>query len=283
MNKKLIKMSLIGSSSSLGTNWIYDKNLMKEFSKDKDLLFLPIQHELYEKAKAGFDVYPTFEVGDVDFMGEVIYRFHKYLEEGSEGSLKQYLYDSFGPSSSYNGYIEHYGKEIIEKINDGNEYTELVDKQLIGPAMFAIGFAHGLSNDEIIEFTKTLTAYSNIPQFFEVLRFIFEFAKPNNKEETLRKAATFLPKEYRESVEASFNEIDVDKFIDNFSGVACGMDQSIPLIFYILNNTKSFKEALQLNANLSGASCARGIIIGAIYSFVEDVPIEFKDILNYDI
>ena len=75
----MIKAGLLGSSSALGLNWIYDKRLLSEFSKGTEVLFIPIDHKLYKKAKTGFAVYPKTVVGDLDFMGEIIYIFNDYF------------------------------------------------------------------------------------------------------------------------------------------------------------------------------------------------------------
>jgi len=279
----MIQMSLIGSSSSLGLNWIYDRKLMKEFSKNNEVLFLPIQHELYKIAENGFDVYPNHEIGDLDFMGEVIYHYHRYLSSKHPVSLKEFMYLNIGPESPYTGYIEKYGKVLIENIHDGNNHTTLIDKQLIGPAMYVIGYSHDLDDNTILEHSKVFTAYQNTTDFHVALKFIFTNINKENKTEVLKQSIKFLSEEYKDSMYNSLSDIELYEFIDKYSGVACGLDQSYPLIYYIINNSDTFKEALTLNASLGGASSARGIIIGAIYSIFEDVPTEYKHILNLDV
>lgn len=283
MNNRMIYMSLLGSSSSLGLNWIYDKDLMSEFSKENKVLFLPIQHKLYRKAKHGFNVYPNHIVGDLDFMGEVIYLFHKYLEKQQESNFKQYMYKHIGPESSYNGYIETYGKELIETISQGNLHTDLIDKQLIGPAMYVVGYAHGLDDIETLHFSKSLTAYEETKNFHKSLRHIFINLNDNNKSDVLKESISYLSSDYKIRLKHVFTDINIDDFIKEYSGVACGLEQSFPLIYYIVHHTSNFKEALTLNSSLGGASSARGIIIGAIYSLLEEIPKEYQNMLNYKI
>lgn len=282
MNRKLIKMSLLGSASALGINWIYDRALLQEFKQNNEVIFLPIQHNLYEKAKNGFDVYPNHKIGDLDFMGEVLYIFHKFIQ-GNHDSLKQFIYDHIGPNSEYDGYIETYGKNLIENINNGFEETSYIDKQLIGPLMYIIGYANNLSVDEVEKYSKVLTAYPNTIDFHIALKFIFNNISHLNKTDVLQKSIMYLPEDYQNSLEHSFDDIDVFEFIDNYSGVACGLEQSFPLIYYIINHTDSYLEALKLNAELGGASSARGLLIGAIYSFLDPFPEEYENTLNKDI
>ena len=53
---KMVKAALLGSSSALGLNWIYDKKLLSNYAEKNPVLFIPIDHKLYKKAKTGFDV-----------------------------------------------------------------------------------------------------------------------------------------------------------------------------------------------------------------------------------
>lgn len=283
MNKKMIKYSLLGSASALGTNWIYDRLLMEDFSKTTEGIFLPIQHELYKKAENGFDVYPDHKVGDLDFMGEVIYQFHTYLQDKSKYSLKKFVYEKIGPNSGYKGYIEKYGKVLIEEIDNGIEEISIEDKQLIGAAMYIIGYANDLSDEEILEYSKVFTIYEETKNFHLALKDIFNNISTENKNEVLYESTKFLAKEYKEKCWKALEEIELFEFIDNYSGVACGLEQSFPLIYYIVSKTKTIEEALILNARLSGASSARGIIIGAIYSLIDDMPGNLEESLNYDI
>ena len=280
MNDLMIKMSLIGSSSSLGLNWIYDRELMKEFSEKNKVLFLPIQHKLYEKAEHGFDVYPNHQIGDLDFMGEVAYLFHTYLKDNIDIDLKQYVYNNIGPTSTYDGYIEKYGKVLIDEINNGSQSTSLEDTQLIGPTMYIIGYAHGLTDNDILHFTKVFTIYEDNHKFHKTLNYLFKNLEKGNKKKTLAESISFLPSQYQESCKIALTEIELFKFIDDYSGVACGLEQSFPLVYYIVSHSNTFVEALVLNSSLGGASSARGILIGAIYSQLENMPRKYESILN---
>jgi len=281
MNKRMITMSLLGSSSSLGLNWIYDKELMSSFSKKNEVLFLPIQHQLYNQAKNGFNVYKNHKIGDLDFMGEVMYIFHKFLISNKNNSnFKEFLYQHIGPDSEYDGYIEQYGKELIKSVSNGKLFTDHVDKQLIGCAMFIIGYAHNLEIDTIHNYTKVLTAYDQTLNFIHSLNYIFNNINETNKTSVLKESIKFLGNDYKGKMEASLTKIDIDEFIKNYSGIACGLEQSFPLIFYIVNISNTYKDALRVNSSLGGASSARGLVIGAIYSITEEVPIDFKSILN---
>ena len=281
MNMKMIHMSLLGSSSSLGVNWIYDKKLMSDFTKNNNILFLPIQHQLYKKAKNGYNVYKNHKVGDLDFMGEVAYIFHEYLLGNSKDlNFKDYLYKKIGPESDYDGYIEQYGKELIKTIDNKKIFTDHIDKQLISSALFIIGFAHDLDINTIMNYTKILTAFDQTINFDYALNHVFRNLKATNKTSVLNESIRFLGRDYEGKMKASLSNIDIDTFIDKFSGIACGLEQSFPLVYYIVNNTDSFKEALQINASLGGASSARGFIIGAIYSIIDDIPTEFSKIIN---
>lgn len=282
MNKKLIEMSLLGSASSLGLNWIYDKELMKSFSKNNDVLFLPIQHDLYKKAEHGFDVYPNHIIGDLDFMGEVLFQFHRFLYNGGNNprDFRLQLYNHIGPNSGYEGYIEKYGKTLIADIAQTSSVSNEIDKQLIGPTLFIVGYAHGLKQSSILEYTKVLTNYQNISLFQQSIKYIFDNLTKESRTTVLKHSVSLLPKDYQESSIKAFDLLETQDFITKYSGIACGLEQSYPLVLHIVNQSTSFENALQINASLGGASSARGLLIGAFYSFLEDTPTEYKDILN---
>ena len=49
---------------------------------------------------------------------------------------------------------------------------------------------------------------------------------------------------------------------------------------HILAHTNSYEEAVQLNVKIGGASCDRGMMIGAIYSQVSTIPEEWSNLTN---
>ena len=290
----MIHASLLGASSALGYNWIYDTRFLKEYTEGKEVLFQPVDHKAYKLAKAAFDVYPSVGVGDFDFMGEVLYLLHMFLKNGKDLtpiSWRDTIYNAYKEDSKYDGYIEHYGVDLIEKVVSSSlhmqipsVYTDYIDKQLIGPALLlAIYENDKFANkvDETLKYSKVLTAYSGVEYFVNLLNNLFNDL--NNgvaKFTALKGNIKYAPTEYQEALENSLTATDQNSFIKEYSGVACGLDQSFPLIYYIVNHTNTWEEALRLNAVLGGASCARGIFLSAIFNILDEVPDKYIDKLN---
>jgi len=291
---KMIKAALLGSSSSLGLNWIYDKKLLSEYSKKNKVLFIPIDHNLYKQAKTGFDVYPNSSVGDLDFMGEILNLFSNFLDDSSDISLKSWrneVYNYIKEDGTYNAYIEKYGNVLVSKYEDeiknnleAQVHTDYEDKQLIGLAMFtAIYENDDFSNkiDDSLNYAKTFTNYSAITNFTELLFNLFNDLKSGiEKEIALKQNIKFAPSSYQKNLNHSLHKVDSYFFIKNFSGVACELDQSFPLIYHLVAHNDTWEEALTQNAILGGASSARGIIISSIFNIIDGIPVKYQEKLN---
>ena len=103
---KMLEAALLGSSSALGVNWIYDQELLQKESKKGSMIFREIDHDLYKVAKKGYDVYPNHKVGQLDFMGELLYLFHMYYEYENNKTLErwlEYFYEYFRADNEYDG------------------------------------------------------------------------------------------------------------------------------------------------------------------------------------
>jgi len=297
---RIEKAGLLGSASALGLNWIYDRELLNEHKQNlHPMIFESIDHELYKKAKNGFDVYPNHRLGDLDFMGEVLYLFFMYFEYEKKEELnlarwRKIFYEYFREDYEYDGYIESYGKAFLQTYARElsgeipvTTHTDHIDTQLAG-LLFIIGvYDQNKSVDKIsdaIHYAKTITADPNINDLTLMLFTLLQLLdQGSDKKEALQKSLVHCPKEYKESMEQAIQSNDLDDFIKTYSGVACGLEQSLPLIYYIIGHTDSWKESLVLNATLGGASSARGIFISAIVSRFEEIPEKYIQYLQYQI
>ena len=292
---KMIKAALLGSSSSLGLNWIYDKKLLSDYAEKNNVLFIPIDHNLYKEAKTGFDVYPNSIVGDLDFMGEIINLFNNFLNNNIDISPKNWrtvVYNYINEEGPYNAYIEKYGKVLVSKyenelINnlEPQIHTDYEDNQLIGLAIFTAIYDNDKFKNKFnnsLYYAKVFTSYLPIENFTELLFNLFNDLKDGvEKEKALQNNIKFAPVEFQEKLKHSLHKVDSYFFIKNFSGVACELDQSFPLIYHLVASSDTWEDALTKNAILGGASSARGIIISAIFNIIDIIPINYQDKLNY--
>lgn len=297
MNKiRIEKAALLGSASALGLNWIYDRALLKTHKDESNpMIFESIDHELYKKAKNAFDVYPNHRLGDLDFMGEVLYLFYMYFEYEKDLSLARWrkvLYEYFREDFEYDGYIESYGRSFLDTYAKElageipvKAHTDHIDKQLAG-LLFILGtYDQQKSTDKIadaIQYAKTITADPNINDLTTMLFHLLQQLDRNiPKTKALQASLKHCPLEYKEAMNQALSTLDIETFLTKHSGVACNLEQSLPLVYYIIQHTNSWKEALVLNATLGGASSARGIFISAIISRYEEIPEQYAHLLQY--
>ena len=179
---KLVEAALLGSSSALGLNWIYDRELLLEESKNGKMIFRCIDHDLYKKAKKSYDVYPNHKVGQLDFMGEMLYLFHMFYDYDDDRSFDRwmlYFYEYFSNDQEYDGYIETYGKDLLKRYKQSldndekpNRETDHVDKQLGGLVFLLHLYESPKSIDKIndaLRYARTITSYVNITQLTVML------------------------------------------------------------------------------------------------------------------
>jgi len=293
----LLEAALLGSSSALGLNWIYDKELLLKEAKKDSMIFRPIDHELYKKAKNGFDVYPTHQLGQLDFMGEVLYLFHMFYDYEKEDSLlrwTEYFYEYFKKGNGYNGYLEKYGTDFLtqykialDSSKKPNTTTDHNDKQLIGLTFLLHLYEQERSTEKVNDallFARTLTNYTAITplniMLFELLKKLDYGIK---KEDALKDVIKLAPQMYQNSLRAAITIPEAYEFISDYAGVACDLTQSLPLIFYIVKNSDSWIKGMELNATLGGASSARGLFVSALLSRIYEIPQEYKDKLYYKV
>ncbi|QMS84710.1 ADP-ribosylglycohydrolase family protein [Candidatus Xianfuyuplasma coldseepsis] len=297
MNKiSIIKSALLGSASALAYHWIYDpQSLMARKNSGYPMIFENIDHDFYKEAKNTYDVYPHHLAGDLDFMGEMLYLTHKFLEKNTD--LEEYrklLYNSFKEDSPYNGWVEAYVKDFLKVYKDeidGKRQPQLdtayVDKQLVGLIYILAVFEKEYITDKVttaVNFAKTVTSYENIEP---LTTFLFNLLKELEQgitiQQALQNCSSIIPELYRDAILKSSEDIDIITFAKEHAGIACGLDQALPLIFYILQHTSSWEEAMVLNATIGGASANRGIFISAIASRYLEIPKEYQSKLNYNV
>ncbi|GEM_PF-1963153 len=299
MNKpSIVKAALLGSASALGLNWIYNRRVLNKHREEgHPMIFEAIDHELYKRAKKAFDVYPDHQIGDLDFMGEVLYLFYMFLEYEEDHSLvrwREIFYEYFREDHEYNGYLESYGKEFLKRYKEESDHTlddvlhtDFVDKQLIGPLFIFATYESEHSINKVadaLNYVKTLTAYSGANELNQMFNTLLELLdKGVDKQDALREVISIAPEEYREALEISLTDISLDKLIMNHAGVACNLDQTLPVIFHIVSHHDDWADALVTNAAIGGASSARGIYVSALMSRIVAIPEEYLDKLNYNI
>ncbi|MCR3906718.1 MAG: ADP-ribosylglycohydrolase family protein [Tenericutes bacterium] len=277
---KFIKGALVANAAAMGYNWIYNMPYLEKLSKEQSLVFQKADPAQYERAKKSYYVYPKAEIGDVSVQGEVLKWLYIAMKANPELTPEDYeklVFEQFQPGGDYQGYIESYGKRlVINKLSEilklEIEKIEQTDDQLVGIVPYLVCKELGLPNEKAIELKNTFTNKTEYNDIFEMFDHIIEDSKKTSLKEALEKNIKYAPKDYHDKLKKALEMEDTKKFIIEHSGTDCHIPRSIPLIYHLLYHSKDFEDAVNKNVLIGGASCDRGLVIGAIMSQVSDIP-----------
>ncbi|MDI6453320.1 ADP-ribosylglycohydrolase family protein [Peloplasma aerotolerans] len=277
---QFIKGALVANAAAMGYNWIYNMPYLEKLSKEQSLVFQKADPAQYERAKKSYYVYPKAEIGDVSVQGEVLKWLYIAMKDNPELTVEDYeklVFNQFQPGGDYQGYIESYGKKLV--INRLSEILKLdikkvaqTDDQLVGIVPYLVCKELNLSNEKAIELKNTFTNKTEYDDFFIMFDHIIEAVKNGSLKEALKKNIKYAPKDYYEKLEKAIEIDDTKKFIIDHAGTDCHIPKSIPLIYHILYHATDFEDAVVKNVLIGGASCDRGLVIGAIFSQVSEIP-----------
>ncbi len=288
--QRLLKAALIGNISGLGVHWIYDRPFLETLSQHQSLIFRVQDKEIYENAKKSFYVYPNKPLGSVSTQGMFLYWLSNALTTNpnlTQTDYKNLLFNKIKPGGSYSGYIESYAKKMIIEELSKDLSLELpvlpkTDDHLVGFIPYIAYKAHQLDLTHALKLTQLFSNLNEYQDFFNVFDTLLS-PSGLNLIESLKKSIHQAPPHYKLALEQALITQDLDVFINEHSGIACQINQSIPLIFYILSHSNSFKDMLHLNAKLGGATADRGLILGMIGSIYYDIPDKFINMLDLSI
>jgi hypothetical protein len=279
----ILKAALIGNASALGYNWIYDMPFLKRLSKDSDLLFHKPNQAIYDQSKNAYFAYPLSDIGDVSFQGHIAIWLYKKLKENFYLNADQYedlIYEEIKTGSSYQGYIESFGRKMIEdrkKMETDKAFIAHFenDDQLVGFIPWIVFREIKRPTISALKFTRVFSTDTTYDLFFDLFNVLT--SRPNNQtmQEGILKLVASLPKHQKIPFEKAIEMTDTPLFIKDYAGTACAIHLALPVIIHILYHTHSFEEALKKNTVIGGASSDRGMLLGALLSFYYDIPEAF--------
>jgi hypothetical protein len=278
--EKYIKPALIANAATLGIHWIYDPKYLKELEKKQDILFL-IQHkEIYDNASLAFYSYPNHKVGDVTVQGEMLKWLYKAMKDNEAFTVNNYedlLYSYFKPGGLYKGYVESYAlKNIVNKIslslNLDHKKEPLNDDHLVGFIPYLVCKELGLSLDKAWSLAQLFTENKDYFMFYEMFDVILDSMNQSNRQACIKEAIKKAPRQYLDALEKAIEMDDTDAFIEKYSGRACAINQSIPLIIHILYHIDTYEKAIRKNALIGGAISDRNTLLGAVYAQISNIP-----------
>ena len=278
--EKYILPGLVANASTLGIHWIYDYKYLEELSKQKSLLFLRQEKEHFEQAKPSFYSYPNSEIGDLTVQGQIIKWLYQAMESNKEFSKKDYsklLYEKFKPGGSYTGYVETYSKKhvvtfLAKSLHIDTPKIPVMDNHLVGFAPYLVCKELGLDNKKAWELTTVYSQDEDYLIYFNMFDSLFDLLRKGSMHEAVKSVIHLGPVKYQIPLNKAIEMDNTNEFIKQYSGRACEIQYSIPLIMHILSHTNSYQEAVELNATIGGAVSDRNLLVGALYAQVSEIP-----------
>ena len=247
----------------------------------KPTFFTP-NAEHYE-GKVGYFAHAGKQAGEQSHYGESYLLNLRHLSAQEKFITRIFQQDfiaTFGPGGSFNGYIDSPTRQSLQNIqaldlndDDNNANTEpsgADDHQI--PALTPVSAlcahhpAGELTDTEIISaihVTHNNDLAVNCGLYYsKVLQAVLN---GNSIAESFAGAAAHVPDAIKDRMTDALNmpATDLDSAATLF-GQVCGLEETIPLSAYILSNSTSYQQAIEMNILAGGDSCGRAMMLGAI-------------------
>ena len=271
---KFINAALLANSITIGVHWIYDPEYLKILSKKQSLLFMRQEKKHFDQSKPSFYVYPNQGPGDFTVQGHILKWLDESLKDKIDFSVDDYhqmLIDAFKPGGTYQGYTEKYIKEDVynflsKELRKENKLDKINDNQMVGFVPYIACKDYGLTNERAFEYCQIyshMTIFKDMYDFFDLL---LGQMNVQTIKEAIDEVLIHTPDAFKEAFNRATQMDDTDAFINQYAGRACPINHALPLIIHIMYHTSSFKEALEMNALIGGASSDRALLLGALLS-----------------
>ncbi len=283
--KSFIFQSLVANASSLGVHWIYNHHYLKVLAEKQSLLFLSQDKKLYDDAKPSYYVYPKNKIGDLSVQGNILTWLYQSLKDNPELSHKEYeelLFSKFKPGGDYQGYVESYAKKLVIRKLSKDLHLDMKSQQpdddhLVGFIPYLATKSLNISRNKAIEFTKLFSNKSVYIDYMNMFDHLLIKLENTKLKDAILEVIEYAPISEKTKLSHISDTSNIDQFIENFAGRACSIDQSVPLIFYILYHAKDFTDALNINAQVGGASSDRALLLACFLSQVYSLPLSWKE------
>ncbi|MFH5881313.1 MAG: hypothetical protein ACNA7U_04920 [Candidatus Izemoplasmataceae bacterium] len=283
--EKYILPGLIANAATLGIHWIYDHGYLETLASKQSILFLVQNQTHYQNAETAYYSYPSHELGDVTVQGDILKWLYQAMKNNKDFSQLDYsklLYQQFKPGGTYQGYVESYAKKhVLEILAKSLEIDypkqQVSDDHLVGFMPYLVCKELGLDSKKAWELTQVYSQDETYYEYFKMFDLLFEQLPEKGLKEAIESVIQLGPKMAETELSKALEIKDPNMFIENYSGRACAIKFSIPLIIHILYHTNSYEEAVRYNALLGGAIADRNTMIGAIFAQVSTIPQSWKD------
>lgn len=257
--QKLIKVSFISDSYSLGSHWVYDEDQLKSLPIDWDRLNTP--QALWHKGK---------KAGDFTHIGDQAYWLYEFLQDKEKFEAQDYLAFWEEKMKTYEGYKDGASRETLENIRNGKmSGSNSHDFSVIGriPSLLLVS----KSEDEFINNVQAFVKLSHddekvveVATFFAKL--LLHVKSSQNIEKTMEELSLSFSDYIQNAVQEGIESKDKDTFttIREF-GPACDVDEGFRGIVHLLARyPDDLKELLVQNAKAGGDNSSRAMVASSV-------------------
>ncbi len=238
---------------------------------------------MYDEAEVSYFSYPHQQLGDVTVQGDILKWLYQAMKSNPNFSQLDYskmLYQQFKPGGTYSGYVESYAKKHVLKILANSidvdvQDIPVMDDHLVGFMPYLVSKELGLNTKKAWELTQVYSQDEDYYTYFKMFDHLFELLETKSLKVAIESVINEGPAKYQTALHKAIEMDDPNQFIEAYSGRACAIKYSIPLIIHILYHTDNYEEAVKYNALLGGAVSDRNTMIGAIFAQVSEVPQEW--------
>jgi ADP-ribosylglycohydrolase len=271
--EKIIKLSLVADTYSLGAHWVYDEEQLKNLPIDWEELNAP--QALWHKGKVA---------GDFTHIGDQAYWLYEFLQNKDKFISQEYFKFWQEKMSSYAGYIDGATRDTLENVANGKmSGSNSHDFSVVGrisPLLL-------VSKDEA-EFLQNVEQLVKLShdneKVIEVAKFFAKVLLHVNDEKDIQSLLSKLSLEFSQYVQTSVKEGIESKDKDTFKtirefGPACDVDEGFRgAIHLLVKYQDNLKELLIQNAKAGGDSSSRSMIVASIIAArrnVDEVPLSW--------
>ncbi len=275
---------LVADAAALGLQWLYDLERMQQVVAtlaDNNPCFVTPNPDHFE-GKVGYFAHAGKFAGEQSHYGESYLLNLRHLTihgKYNTQAFQQEFIATFGPGGSFTGYIDTPTRITLQNLHqvdfnaEENTPTKISganDHQI--PALTPVSALCAfyplteLSEYEIVDAISVTNnndfAVNSGLYFSRVLQAVLE---ARTIKSSFSAFTDQVPEEIRDKMSEALTMPPVDLDIAASTlGQSCGLEDSIPLSAYILRNSSSFKQAIEMNILAGGDSCGRAMMIGAI-------------------
>lgn len=271
--------ALVADAAAMGLHWMYDQVQIDTIASSGDILFRQPEAAVY-KDKKGYFAHASRRAGQLSHYGESARIVGQLAAEGDYQTTlhRQRFFEAFGPCGHYSGYADRPTKMLVARmINEGDDLTDpsgMDDNQM--PAICVVPglFAYKYSADTINKAAQVISTHADVVAgAAAVQQCLNHLSEGKTLAEALRMSANSMEggvgKLMKQALTIEqYNPLETAKQF----GLACYVEHSLPVVWYLLNHASDFESVVRDNIRCGGDNCGRTMALGAIAGLAFGVP-----------